>query len=901
MINKINQPAGNKILIVEDSPTQAEKLKFILEMKDYEVTVARDGEEALSVVQSILPTVIISDIMMPRMNGFEFCSRIKNDEQTASIPVILLTSLSNTEDVIKGLASGADNFITKPYDESYLLSHVEKIIKSKVSKHHSSKTIDVKVLLSGEMRNIGVDPQQMFSLLLSTYEAAVQRNHELFQTQEELKVLNEQLEEIVEERTAELEQENAIRKQAELQIIKMNRVYAVLSNVNQTIVRVRDKQKLFDDICRIAHEDGQFKMAWIGLVDKQQFHAVASAGPAVEYSKTVHIDLKDKITGNDPIAKTIKTGTHYLTNDIPNDLIKNPWLENVLQLGCCSSASFPIKVFDETIGAFIFYSEEKDFFDEGEVRLLDEMAMDISFALEYIEKESVRKKNEELLRQSELKYKALFDDDLTGDYITKVDGTFLLCNAALANIFGFNSVEEVINKNIKTFYKDSNDQQFLLNMIRKDGKVEEFEREFILKDGRQISVIQNLVGEFDNSGELVRIKGYLFDNTKRKQAEDELIIAKERAEESDRLKSAFLANMSHEIRTPMNGILGFTELLKEPFLSGEEQKHYISVIEKSGERMLNIINDIISISKIESGEIELIIKEMNIHKDIEDICEFFKPEIDEKNLQIDLINHIHAEDCIINTDRDKVYTVLSNLVKNAIKFTNHGEIQIGCENKGNFIQFFIKDTGIGISKAHQNIIFERFRQVSESLTRKYEGAGLGLSISKAFIEKLGGKIWVKSEEGKGSTFYFTIPYKQKMDDVKTEVNVGANTNGNQLAVCHNILIVEDDEISYEYIKTILENMNTKTFAAKTGLEAVNVCRENSNIDLVLMDIRMPQMDGYEATKQIRQFNQKVVIIAQTAFALARDREKAIEAGCNDHISKPIKKEELTQKIRRFLY
>ncbi|MDO9274320.1 MAG: PAS domain-containing sensor histidine kinase [Lutibacter sp.] len=258
---------------------------------------------------------------------------------------------------------------------------------------------------------------------------------------------------------------------------------------------------------------------------------------------------------------------------------------------------------------------------------------------------------------------------------------------------------------------------------------------------------------------VVANKELAFQNCEKEKRAAELIVAKERAEESDRLKSAFLANMSHEIRTPMNSILGFSGLLKEQGLTGEKQQKYLKIIEKSGARMLNIINDIVDISKIESGLMEVYIKETNINEKIDHIYNFFKPEAEAKNLQFSIKGILPKKEAIIKTDSEKINAILSNLVKNAIKYTNKGTIECGYENKGEFLKFYIKDTGMGIPKNRQKAIFERFIQADISDTLALQGAGLGLSIAKAYVELLGGKIWVNSEVGIGSTFYFTIPCK----------------------------------------------------------------------------------------------------------------------------------------------
>ena len=390
--------------------------------------------------------------------------------------------------------------------------------------------------------------------------------------------------------------------------------------------------------------------------------------------------------------------------------------------------------------------------------------------------------------------------------------------------------------------------------------------------------------------------GIEVDISERKKMEIDLKISKEKAEESDRLKSAFLANMSHEIRTPMNGILGFADLLKKPDLTGEQQQKYISIIEKGGARMLNIINDIVSISKIESGQMEFHKQESNINEQIEFIYTFFKPEVEDKKIQFTYRNPLPSNEAFIKTDREKIYAILTNLVKNAIKYTDHGSIEIGYNKKDNFLEFYVKDTGIGVPKDRQEAIFERFIQADIADKNAYQGAGLGLSISKAYIEILGGEIWIESEEGKGSAFYFTLPYKTqtKVETIAKKEILSSNQTASIIKL--KMLIVEDDETSLELILIAVKKIGKEILNAATGSEAVEICMQNPDIDLVLMDIQLPEMNGYEATKQIRKFNKDVIIIAQTAYALSGDREKAIAAGCDDYISKPINSEELILKI-----
>ncbi|MBK7031065.1 MAG: response regulator [Bacteroidales bacterium] len=382
---------------------------------------------------------------------------------------------------------------------------------------------------------------------------------------------------------------------------------------------------------------------------------------------------------------------------------------------------------------------------------------------------------------------------------------------------------------------------------------------------------------------------------------NELLRAKEKAEESDRLKTAFLANMSHEIRTPMNGILGFSDLLKKPGLTGNQQQMYIDIIEKSGARMLNIINDIVDISKIEAGLMKIDLVETDLNDQMEYTYSFFKPELEAKGIRFIFTNYLPVSDTLIYTDREKTYAILTNLVKNAIKYTEKGTIEFGCFRKGGFIEFYVKDTGIGIPKDRQEAIFERFIQADIADKMARQGAGLGLSISKAYVEMLGGKIWVESEEGKGTTFYFTIPFKGRENtSVEKEASnrrIEKRSSGEVPGL--KILIVEDDEASEILLRIELDEIGKQILKAGTGTEAIAICRNNPDLDLILMDIQMPGLNGYEATRRIRQFNKRVVIIAQTAFGLSGDQEKAIDAGCNDYITKPINKGDLHSLIKKY--
>ncbi len=385
--------------------------------------------------------------------------------------------------------------------------------------------------------------------------------------------------------------------------------------------------------------------------------------------------------------------------------------------------------------------------------------------------------------------------------------------------------------------------------------------------------------------------------TDKKKLWEALMQAKEKAEESEKLKAAFLANMSHEIRTPMNGILGFTNLLKDNHFSEEDQANYIEIIEKSGERLLNIINDLISISKVEAGQMEVFVSKTNLKEVLDYILTFFKPETDSKGLYLKQNLQVSPEGLVVNTDREKLYAILTNLVKNAIKYTESGGIEIGVARQNRRVDFYIKDTGIGIPNDRKDAVFERFVQADIADVRALQGAGLGLAITKAYVEMLGGKIWLESSVGQGSTFYFNLFEKASADlEIKKEETKSDSTNKIKKM---NILIAEDDETSEMILSLFIKRYCNKLYRAGNGLDAVKLCRENPDIDIIFMDMKMPLMNGYEATREIRTFNQKVIIIAQTAYGLSGDSEKAIEVGCNHYLSKPIIREELYELLGKY--
>lgn len=381
-----------------------------------------------------------------------------------------------------------------------------------------------------------------------------------------------------------------------------------------------------------------------------------------------------------------------------------------------------------------------------------------------------------------------------------------------------------------------------------------------------------------------------------KESHEQLEIAKEKAEESNRLKSAFLANMSHEIRTPMNSILGFTELLKNEELSEDKKEHYYEIVHDSSKRLMNLISDIIDISKIDAHQLNFQNTVFNLNKLLDNLTTQFEicPKLRAVKLQTSKI--LKDENSFITCDETRLTQVLSNLLENAIKFTSEGSIECGYRVTEEELLFFVKDTGVGIKTKDHKMIFDRFGQSENTINAK-EGTGLGLSISKGIVEALGGRIWVESTPLCGSTFYFTIPYcvvnsPEIIDDKKMLVGF-KNEN------TRTILIAEDEESNFLLIEAILEKHDFNFHYAKNGKEALELFQKNK-VDLILMDFNMPVMNGEEAVKEIRKVNSAIPIIALTAYVMAEDKERATAIGCDDFLSKPINRRQLLETINKYV-
>jgi PAS domain S-box-containing protein len=658
-----------EILIVEDSPTQAEQLNHILEQNNYHVSVASNGKEALSLISKHKPTLVISDIIMPEMDGYQLCEHIKKDEKLKDIPVILVTSLSDPSDIIKGLNCGADHFITKPYDEKYLLARIRYIIANSAIGKGYDAGMGIEIQIGGQNHFITSDRLQVVHLLISTYEAAIHKKQELIRAQDELRALNEQLEEKVRDRTAALVDEIEERKRIEEALMKSEERYRTLvENIDLGITLINADYKIVMVNTAMVK---LFKKPIEEIVGKYCFR---------EFEK------RDAVCSHCPGTISMAIGKPH---SIDTEGIRDDGTR-----------------FNARLHAFPFFNTE------GAATGFIEVAEDIT-KRERAEEE-LKKYREHLEEMVEIRTSEL------------------------------QKANEQLKKRSEEL-KDTNRELELVN------------RELALR---------------------------------RQEAED----AKVQAMSASKTKSDFLANISHELRTPLNSVIGFSEILQDGLYGelNEKQQEYVNDILSSGKHLLNLINDILDLSKVESGKMELELTTFPLLEVLEMSKVMFKGKALKHNITLSLEVEPDA-DIEIKADEQKLKQVLFNLIGNAMKFTpDGGSVSVqarfvrrsafgdqrqeeivkrsevaerssspNAERDTDFVEISVEDTAIGIKQKDMDKLFKEFSQLETPYEKKYEGTGLGLALTKKFVELLGGRTWVKSEFGKGSKFSFVIPVRQR--------------------------------------------------------------------------------------------------------------------------------------------
>lgn len=909
------------ILLVDDKPDNLAVYEEILSIKNIICLKADSGKEAFLLLEKTDISLILLDVQMPYLNGFETLKKIKNNKNWTNIPIILISAINNTAaHQIKGMKLGAVDYLTKPINPELLLRKI--------------------------------------NIYLELYEYRQKQNIKIEE-------VSSQLDALVSKRTRELEKKNQLlriekkERKAATDIINASPVIAFrwkntdglpLEYVSENVKEISGysvnelisgKVKLLDiiykdDIERVsneligftkdksktlfAHKPYRIKIkngdiVWVDerifIIRNKEGYITHFQGIILDITEIKKTEAKMQRlttafeqTASSIIVTNLKGNIEYvnphfckLTGYSEKEVIgKNP---RIFKTGNTRATEYAL-LWKTISSGKTWYGRLHNIKKNGEKywesAVIAPVFNDEKTIVNYIAlKQDITSQIESQLEleESEKQYRSLIQDNHSVMMIIDpVSKNIIEANTACCNFYGYTK-KEMLNLNIDDINILNNkdiDNSMKAALSNNQNRFE-FKHKLSNGDIRDVEVYSGSV-KYKGTVALLSI---IHDITDKVKTAQELIITKERAIESDKLKTAFLANMSHEIRTPMNAILGFSQLLAIPEITEEETANYVDTITNSGKQLLSLIDDIISISQIEAGIIEVFHKNTSIEKLLKTTYKLFSLTAKKADLVFTYQNKLPNKQLIIHTDPRRIQQVLINLISNAFKFTSQGSIEFGCKYSNNNIEFYVSDTGIGINKKDQKMIFDRFMQVDHGSDVLYGGTGIGLSISKAIVEKLGGEIWVKSKINNNTKFFFTIPIIEQQEDITKPV---AKTNMPNLKG-KVILIAEDEDNNFELINILLCKAGAKVFRARNGKQALDIFN-NNKLDLIFMDVKMPTKNGLEATKEIRKSNTTIPIIAQTAYAQTGDRSTAIEAGCNDYISKPILKNKLFDLIRKYL-
>jgi|GEM_PF-2297404 len=516
-----------------------------------------------------------------------------------------------------------------------------------------------------------------------------------------------------------------------------------------------------------------------------------------------------------------------------------------------------------------------------------------------------RKIIEKALRANERKLRSVYNAAIDVSFITfDLSDRFIIrsFSPGAEKMFGY-LPREVVGKSLKSFHLLDHSDFFatIRSDFEKNGMSRKDEVLLQRKSGELFTAMLTVYPLFDEELRLIDALVVCIDISELKQTQVQLIHAREKAEENDRLKTSFLQNMSHEIRTPMNAILGFADLLPEYFGDKDALHRFAFIIKQRGSDLLEILSDILDIARLESGQIHHSpenCRMIDVISDLENALHKYQNRIGKTDIEFTFKVPQNVKNLEVNIDHLRLNQIVKNLVVNAFKFTNSGKVEVGCSliNK-NELKFYVADTGIGISEEKHSEIFNRFTQAASDKSNLYGGTGLGLSIAKGLLDLMGGRIWLDSKPGEGSTFYFTVPFwftEKKNESISSgKLKIQASYTENR------ILIVEDDEYNTDYLKEILTDLDLSISHCIYGQKALELCR-NQKINVILMDIRLPDMSGFDFIHEIRKINPEVKIIVQSSYDVSKDKERAFEAGCDEYLRKPLKSDFLLSRINFYL-
>jgi len=833
--NKIN------ILLIEDNDGDAvliNEMLYEIRLKKFELNRSHNLKEGITFLENNKIDIVLLDLSLPDSSGLN--TFLKLHEKFPDIPAILLTGLNDEELAVNSVQAGAQDYLVKGAIDSTLL---------------------LRAIL------YGIERSRL------------------------LKIVNDELN---------------YKKTIEDALTKSNRALKVLSECNQIVVRAVNRDELLNNICRVLIEIGGFCFVWIAIFDDQNgansnklYKHSDCRGPEI-YNADISLKLDEWIRTREKHQDALT----LIYDDYNWTLEENNILFNDTSgLICKSSASFPLIPDGNLIGFFNIYSHDQNIFGKDEIKLLSELTDDISLGLRTIKIRKEQEKTLKSLKESDERF--MFIVEATNSVIYRLDYSTMkyhYINPAIKKLTGY-EIEELNRIGFRNLIEKVKNPRFAGLPIEIEELKETIEKKVIgewqadyqikTKNGEYRWLTDSSYPWYDESGKFLGSIGILRDITERMQAEEEIILAKEQAEEMNRLKTNFLSNMSHELRTPMVGILGYSEIMKNES-TDTSIKRMSNLIYFSGTRLMETLNIILDLSRLEAGNMELTHNKVELIGLIKTVISNYQEQLTEKNLYMKIDSALSS--LYFYTDERMLRNSINNLVNNAVKFTLTGGVKISVElmtKPEKKIIIKVIDTGIGISKDDQKIMWEEFRQVSEGFNRSYEGTGLGLTISKKFIQKLGGTIEVESELNKGTIFIISFP----AEDVKAVYTENVESiSGLAIKLVEEeqikpkVLVVDDDETSRNVMLRFLKE-KCIVECAVDGNDAIIKAGSN-NYDAILMDINLGKgMNGLDATKIIRKKDgyDKIPIVAVTAYAMKGDKEEFLQAGCTAYISKPFSK------------
>jgi PAS domain S-box-containing protein len=884
-----------RILFIEDVPSDVDLavLELRKEKLKFEYTSVCTRIDLLNALEEFNPDLIISDYMMPSFNGLQALLEAKSFDP--AIPFILFTGSVNEETAVECLKAGAHDYIIKEHMTRLPFAVKEALEQFRINKEKMAAELllrdneaKLQSIFSAAPVGIGLVIDRVFFEINDTFcsMTGYSRSELVGKSSAIIYASEDEFVKVGKSKYSRSQDGGTGSVESKIKT-KDGKILNVLINSSPL-----DKEDLSKGVTVTVLDITERKRSEEALKESEHLFQTLSQVSPVGIFRTRSDGYTTYVNPGwlqlSGLTEEESMGYGWLKAVHPDDRkkIENGWTSSVSK----SQDSIAEYRFVRPDGRIVWVMGNA----VTEVRD-DEIIGYVGTVTDITE----RKIAEIGLRKSEERYRRIFENIQDVYYETSLEGVILEVSHSIISLTkGLYAVSDFIGKSMYDFYFNPEERAIITDELKSKGLVTDFE--VVLTDGRNLVVPCAISAKllFDSDGNPERIIGSMRDITERKNASDALKIAKEKAEKSDKLKTEFLNNISHEVRTPLNGILGFAEIISLQDLSESEKKDSISMLFESSNRLLNTITNYMDISLITSGSLTVNKKDFVPDLTLKRIFNNFETSCINRHLDLFLEVPEQEKNYILNTDPEICQKILSHFLDNAIKFTEKGSIHFGFKKKSDHIEFYVRDTGVGINTASFKTIFDRFSKESADPYKVTEGSGLGLAIAEGMANAIGAMIRLESEPGKGSCFYLDIPVTgNDTEKSSSDSDIPAFRN----ASASPILIAEDDETNFYYLNAVLaRETEAKILHASNGIEAVDLFRANPQIRLILMDIKMPQMDGFEATRQIKMIDKTVQVIAITAYAMSGDEERIMAAGCDGYLSKPLTKKSLLDKVGKFI-